>query len=128
MARYLIEHILSNINKIIGCYERLHVYEKEGCTYDTIKKELKILKNSTDNLITLMVNLKKEKTKIYGLSTLQNIFKITYLPILKIHILYLERIKESHEDLLKIQARLAMTYLNVDDCIDNLKIIYAYLK
>jgi hypothetical protein len=126
LSKHTVEKIISNINKIEECYEKLHTYEKSGCTSDNIKKELKILQISTTELITLMANLKKEK--ISGLSTLQSIFKITYLPILKIHLLYLDRIQESDADLLKIQTRLSMTYLNVDDCIDNLKIIRAYLK
>jgi hypothetical protein len=128
LSKHTVEKIISNINKIEECYEKLHTYEKSGCTNDNIKKDLKILQNSTMELITFMANLKKENAKISGLSTLQSIFKITYLPILKIHLLYLDRIQESDADLLKIQARLSMTYLNVDNCIDNLKIIRAYLK
>ncbi|MEO9307900.1 MAG: hypothetical protein ABI342_06295 [Nitrososphaera sp.] len=128
MSKHTIEKIISNINNVVECYEKLHTYEKNGCTYDDIKKDLKTLHRSTIQLITFMANLKKEDAKIPGLSTLQNIFKITYLPVLKIHLLYLDRIKERDSDLLKIQARLAMTYLNVDDCVDNLRIIRASLK
>jgi hypothetical protein len=128
LSKHIVEKIVININKVVECYEKLHAYEKDGCTYDEIKKDLRVLQSSTIHLITLMASLKKDNAMISGLSTLQSIFKITYLPVLKIHLLYLDRIQEYDSDLLKIQARLAMTYLNVDDCVDNLKIIRASLK
>ena len=75
-----------------------------------------------------MIKLQNNKTAILGLDTLIKIFKITYLPTLRIHLLYLKERKESDPELLKIQARLALTYLNVDGCVDNLRIIHSYLK
>ncbi len=127
--KILIEKILSNINKILNCYEKLHDYEEQGCTYEEIKKELILLKNANEELTPLMKSLFKDNpTKIKGISTLSNIFKITFLPTLKVHLLYLKQTKDQNKSLLKIQARLAITYLNVDDCIDNLRIIRSYLK
>ncbi|HJW19740.1 MAG TPA: hypothetical protein VJ571_04205 [Candidatus Nitrosotalea sp.] len=129
MTRHLIEQILSGINKMVESYEKLHNFEKHGCTSEQIKKELHSMENSTEELTLLMTRLQKENLgKIQGLSTIESIFKITYLPTLKIHLIYLEQIGESNMSLLKIQSRLAITYLNVDGCIDNLRIIHAYLK
>jgi hypothetical protein len=129
LAKIIIEQVLDNINKIFGSYDKLHEFETVGCTTEQMKKELVTLKEATEKLSTAMIRLFKENpTQIKGLSTLSGIFKITYLPTLKIHLLYLSQIQESNNRLLKIQSRLAITYLNVDGCIDNLRIIYAYLK
>ncbi len=128
MSKQLIEDILSHISKIINSYEKLSHYENSGCTYEQIKKELQLLLISTEELSPLIKNLQNHKIAIQGLDTLVKIFKITYLPTLKIHLLYLKERKESNVELLKIQARLALTYLNVDGCVDNLRIIHAYLK
>lgn len=129
MVIHIVEKILHNINKILNSFEKLHEYETKGCTREEIKKELLLLKTGTEELIPLMNKLFKDNpSQIQGLPTLSNIFKITFLPTLKIHLLYLSRIKESNIDLLKIQARFAITYLNVDGCVDSLKIIHAYLK
>lgn len=117
------------MNKIFDSYEILHKFEETGCTIEQIKKELVTIKESTENLSLNMAKLIKENpSQIKGMPTLSSIFKITYLPTLKIHLLYLSQIHESDIDLLKIQSRLAITYLNVDGCIDNLRIIHAYLK
>ncbi|MDE1766865.1 MAG: hypothetical protein KGI27_11435 [Thaumarchaeota archaeon] len=129
MAKALVEQVLHDINKIFDSYDKLHEYERTGCTTEQIKKELVMLKESTEKLSPLMTRLFKENpSQIKGISTLSSIFKITYLPTLKIHLLYISQIKESKTDLLKIQSRLAITYLNVDGCIDSLRIIHAYLK
>lgn len=125
----MIEQILRHVARILDSYERLHEYEKMGCTVEQVKKELNSLKDSTEKLSPLMLKLFKENpSQIKGVATLSNIFKITYLPTLKIHLMYLSQVKKSTSDLLKIQSRLAITYLNVDGCIDNLRIIQAYLK
>ncbi|MDE2589952.1 MAG: hypothetical protein KGL95_09855, partial [Patescibacteria group bacterium] len=122
--KILVEKILSNINKVLTCYEKLHDYEEHGCTYDKIKKELILLKNTSEELIPLMKSLSKgNPTQIIGANTLFNIFKVNFLPTLKVHLLYLKETERLDKDLLKIQARLAITYLNVDGCIDNLRII-----
>jgi len=114
---------------MVESYEKLHSFEKHGCTSEQIKKELHAMENSTEELVVLMTRLQKENLgKIQGMSTIESIFKVTYLPTLKIHLIYLEQIGESNISLLKIQSRLAITYLNVDGCIDNLRIIHAYLK
>lgn len=129
MPSALVEQILRNISKIIDSYEKLHIYETEGCTLDQMRKELVSLKDSTEKLSPLMLKLFRENpTQVKGVSTLSGIFKITYLPTLKIHLLYLSQLKKSPDDLLRIQSRLAITYLNVDGCVDNLRIIHAYLK
>ncbi|MGI0102566.1 MAG: hypothetical protein ACREA7_08235 [Nitrosotalea sp.] len=127
--KILIEKILSNINRILTCYEKLHDYEDRGCTYEEIKKELILLKNTNEELAPLMKSLFKDNpTRIQGIATLSSIFKVTFLPTLKVHLLYLKQTEDLNESLLKIQARLAITYLNVDGCIDNLRIIRSYLK
>jgi hypothetical protein len=129
LAKAIIEQILDNISKIFYSYDKLHEFETVGCTIEQMKKELITLKEATEKLSSGMIKLFKENpTQIKGLSTLSSIFKITYLPTLKIHLLYLSQIRESNNHLLKIQSRLAITYLNVDGCIDNLRIIHAYLK
>ncbi|MGI0026858.1 MAG: hypothetical protein ACREAD_03350 [Nitrosopumilaceae archaeon] len=129
MIKNITEEILSNINKIVNSYEKLHEYEIKGCTSVEIKKELQLLKNTTEKLYPLMMQLFKEnQSKIKGISTLASIFKVTFLPLLKIHLLYLSQINESDTNLLKIQSRLAITYLNIDGSIDNLRIIHSYLK
>lgn len=129
MTKAIVEQILYNINKILDSYDKLHEYETIGCTTEQIQKELIALKEATIKLSSLMIRLFKENpTQIKGLSTLSSIFKITYLPTLKIHLLYLSQIKKLNNDLPQIQSRLAITYLNVDGCIDNLRIIRAYLK
>ncbi|MDE1829069.1 MAG: hypothetical protein KGI25_01985 [Thaumarchaeota archaeon] len=127
--KIIVEKILSNINKVLTCYEKLHDYEQHGCTYEEIKKELILLKNTNEELVPLMKSLSKDNSaQIQGVHTLFNLFKVNFLPTLKVHLLYLKQTDELSEDLLKIQARLAITYLNVDDCIDNLRIIRSYLK
>lgn len=129
LIKYVTEEILSNINRILNSYEKLHEYEVNGCTSEEIKKELQLLKSTTENLYPLMMKLFKEnQSKIKGVSTLASIFKVTFLPLLKIHLLYLSQINESNPNLLKIQSRLAITYLNIDGSIDNLRIIHSYLK
>lgn len=129
MTKIIVEKILFDLNKILNSYDNLHSYEKRECTYGKIKRELLSINNVTEELIPLMKKLSKENpSQIKGLSTLSTIFKITYLPTLKVHLLYLSQIQESDTDLLKIQARLAITYLNIDSCIDNLRIIHSYLK
>lgn len=127
--KFLLEKILLNINKIIICYEKLHDYEIKGCTYEEIKKELVSLQNASEELAPLMKSLfKNNSTQIKGLITLSNIFRVTYLPTLKVHLIYLYQTEDLSKNILKIQARLAITYLNVDGCIDNLRIIHSYLK
>ncbi len=127
--KLLVEKILSNINRILTGYEKLHHYEEHGCTYAEIKKELVQLKNTSEELTPLMKSLFKDNpTRIQGITTLSNIFKVTFLPTLKVHLLYLKQTEGLNDSHLKIQARLAITYLNVDGCIDNLRIIRSYLK
>ncbi len=88
-----------------------------------------MIKNSNEELTPLMKTLFREHpNKIQGLATLAKIFKVTFIPTLKIHLLYLKQTEVQSNGLLKIQARLAITYLNVDGCIDNLRIIRSYLK
>ncbi len=117
------------MGKIFDSYDKLHEFETTGCTTEQIKEELIGIKESTEKLSVSMTRLFKENpSQIKGIPTLSGIFKVTYLPTLKIHLLYLSQIRESDTDLLKIQSRLAITYLNVDGCIDNLRIIHAYLK
>lgn len=129
LIKYVTEEILLNINRILNSYEKLHEYEIKGCTIEEIKKELQLLKNTTEKLYPLMMKLFKEnQSKIKGISTLASIFKVTFLPLLKIHLLYLSQINESDTNLLSIQSRLAITYLNIDGSIDNLRIIHSYLK
>lgn len=125
----VVEQVLRNIAKILYSYDKLHEYEKSGCTIEQLRDELVALRESTQKLSSFMLKMFKENpSKIKGVSTLSNIFKITYLPTLKIHLLYLSQLKKSDDNLLRIQSRLAITYLNVDECIDNLRIIQAYLK
>ena len=127
--KMLVEKIVSDINKVLACYEKLHDYEEHGCTYVEIEKELILLKKTNEELIPLMKSLSKEKlNQIQGVNTLFNIFKVNFLPTLKVHLLYIKQTHGLDESLLRIQARLAITYLNVDGCIDNLRIIRSYLK
>ena len=127
--KVLSENISSHTSRILNSYEKLHYYEKNGCTYEEIRKELLLLKNSTEELTSLMKTLFRDNpNRVPGLATISSIFKVQFLPTLKVHLLYLTQTKVSNKDLLKIQARLAITYLNVDGCIDNLRIIQSYLK
>ena len=127
--KIIVEKILENINRVLLCYDRLHHYEENGCTYGEIKKELVQLKNTNEELVPLMKSLFKDNpTGIQGISTLSNIYKVNFLPTLKVHLLYLKQTENLNDDLLRIQARLAITYLNVDGCIDSLRIIRSYLK
>jgi hypothetical protein len=128
MTKLLTREIVESINKILNSYDKLYEFEKKGCSYEQIRKELLVLKNSTETLSALMPKLIKDDPLITEKVNLANIFRITYLPTLKIHLVYLSENQESKSNLLKIQARLAITYLNVDDCMNNLKILRTHLK
>lgn len=128
MTKLLIREIVENITKILNAYDKLHEFEKKGCNYEQIRKELLILKKSTEVLSIFIPKLIRNDLLATQEANLSNIFRITYLPTLKIHLVYLSENRESKNNLLKIQARLAITYLNVDSCMDHLKTLRTYLK
>lgn len=124
---------LSNIvieyaNKILNSYDRLHEFEKKGCTYEQIRKELVTIKNSTESLSSIIPKLMKVRSINVETQNINDVFKISYFPTLKIHLVYLSENQESKNELLKIQARLAITYLNVDECMNSLKILRTLLR
>ncbi|MDE2589422.1 MAG: hypothetical protein KGL95_07130 [Patescibacteria group bacterium] len=125
MTKLLINEIIENINKILNSYDKLHEFEKKDCSHEQIRKELLTLRNSTERLASL---IPKFNQKVVQTTDLADVFKITYFPTLKIHLMYLSENQESKHNLLKIQARIAITYLNVDGGMDKLKTLRDHLK
>lgn len=128
MTKLLISEIIDNINKILNAYDKLHEFEKKDCSYEQIRKELFTLRNSTERLASLVPKLTRSTQAVIQTADLTDVFKITYFPTLKIHLVYLSENPESKHNLFKIQARLAITYLNVDSCMDNLKTLRDHLS
>lgn len=129
MVNHSIERIMVLIESIVSSYDKLRKFESDGCSKEDLEKELIMIRDTTDEIPSLLTQIIKENPSYAQLmTTYAPLFQMPFISTLTMMIPTIKMQENATKEWLKTQASLSIAFMNQNGTIGLLKAVQTFFR
>ena len=121
--------LIDFINNLSSAYDRIRLFEAQGCTKEQLEKELQYIRDIAGNFPSILSVMLKESPASFPLvKTFISTLKPIFTNALNMQLVLLSMVNPDDKTALKTQVVLSLGNINNDNYIDGLKACKEFLR